>query len=190
MSFFRNLSIVNKFLLGFGLIVGVVAFLIGDKLSPLALLTVSLLLVISVLITKGISDSLVKFTALIKGIAAGKLGTPIELDDFGTGYSSLAYLQRLPVATVKLDRSFIRTIDASPSTQAVVRAAIDMAHALGKSVVAEGVENAEQLALLSQMKCDMMQGYYLSPPVPAAEFAQFVRAKSKTQIRLAHPIVA
>src|SRR3989344_1251095 len=78
MSFFRNLSIVNKFLLGFGLIVGVVAFLIGDKLSPLALLTVSLLLVSSVLITKGISDSLVKFTALIKGIAAGKLGTPIE----------------------------------------------------------------------------------------------------------------
>ena len=122
--------------------------------------------------------------------ALNELGTPIELDDFGTGYSSLAYLQRLPVATVKLDRSFIRTIDASPSTQAVVRAAIDMAHALGKSVVAEGVENAEQLALLSQMKCDMMQGYYLSPPVPAAEFAQFVRAKSKTQIRLAHPIVA
>ncbi len=122
--------------------------------------------------------------------ALNELGTPIELDDFGTGYSSLAYLQRLPVATVKLDRSFIRTIDASPSTQAVVRAAIDMAHALGKSVVAEGVENAEQLALLSQMRCDMMQGYYLSPPVPAAAFAHFVRAKSKTQIRLAHPVVA
>lgn len=78
MSFFRNLSIVNKFLLGFGLIVVVVAFLIGDRLSPIVILTISLLLIISVLITKGISDSLVKFTVLIKEIAAGKIGTPIE----------------------------------------------------------------------------------------------------------------
>jgi len=106
-----------------------------------------------------------------------KLGTPLELDDFGTGYSSLAYLQRLPVATVKLDQAFIRTMETSRSTQAVVRAAIDMAHALGKSVVAEGVENERQAALLTNMKCDTMQGYYLSEPVPAFEFSQLVRSR-------------
>ena len=106
-----------------------------------------------------------------------KLGTPLELDDFGTGYSSLAYLQRLPVATVKLDQAFIRTMETSRSTQAVVRAAIDMAHALGKSVVAEGVENERQAALLTDMKCDTMQGYYLSEPVPAFEFSQLVRSR-------------
>jgi len=106
-----------------------------------------------------------------------KLGTPLELDDFGTGYSSLAYLQRLPVATVKLDQAFIRTIETNRSTQAVVRAAIDMAHALGKTVVAEGVESEGQAALLTNMKCDTMQGYYLSKPVPAADFAQLVRAR-------------
>ena len=106
-----------------------------------------------------------------------KLGTPLELDDFGTGYSSLAYLQRLPVATVKLDQAFIRTMETSRSTQAVVRAAIDMAHALGKSVVAEGVENERQAALLTAMKCDTMQGFYLSKPVPALEFSQLVRSR-------------
>jgi len=106
-----------------------------------------------------------------------KLGTPLGLDDFGTGYSSLAYLQRLPVATVKLDQVFIRPMETSRSTQAVVRAAIDMAHALGKTVVAEGVENERQAALLTNMKCDTMQGHYLSEPVPALEFSQLVRAR-------------
>ena len=104
------------------------------------------------------------------------LGTPLELDDFGTGYSSLAYLQRLPVAAVKLDRAFIGSIGESASARAVVRAAIDMSHALGKSIVAEGVENAAQLALLADMGCDTMQGYHLSRPVAAPAFAQFVRS--------------
>jgi len=99
------------------------------------------------------------------------LGTPLELDDFGTGYSSLAYLRRLPVAVVKLDRAFINSIHYDASALVVVRAAIDMAHALGKLVVAEGVELAEQVALLSQMGCDIMQGYHLSKAVPAEAFA-------------------
>jgi diguanylate cyclase len=76
------------------------------------------------------------------------LGVALELDDFGTGYSSLARLQRLPVAVVKLDRSFIGGIERNAGAQAVVRAAIDMSHALGKYVVAEGVEDAAQLSLL------------------------------------------
>jgi diguanylate cyclase (GGDEF)-like protein len=103
------------------------------------------------------------------------LGVPLELDDFGTGYSSLARLQRLPVAVVKLDRSFISGIERNAGAQAVVRAAIDMSHALGKYVVAEGVEDAAQLALLSAMGCDIAQGYHLSEPLPAAEFASFMR---------------
>lgn len=103
------------------------------------------------------------------------LGTPLELDDFGTGYSSLAHLRDLPVAAVKLDRAFIKSIHEDASALAVVRAAIDMAHALGKSVVAEGVELTQQVVLLSQMGCDIMQGYHLSAPVPADQFVALVR---------------
>jgi diguanylate cyclase (GGDEF)-like protein len=114
--------------------------------------------------------------ANLEGLIA--LGTTLELDDFGTGYSSLAHLQHLPVSVVKLDIAFIKAIHEDPRALAVVRAAIDMAHALGKSVVAEGVEHAEQLALLTQMGCDVMQGFYLSAAVPADKFASLVRQRS------------
>jgi EAL domain-containing protein (putative c-di-GMP-specific phosphodiesterase class I) len=119
--------------------------------------------------------------ANLAGISA--FGVRLELDDFGTGYSSLAHLQRLPVATIKLDRAFIRSIEANASAQAVVRAAIDMAHALGKSVVAEGVENAGQLALLERMGCDTMQGYFLSPPVTADRFVELLGAHAPAAAR-------
>ena len=105
----------------------------------------------------------------------GELGIPLELDDFGTGYSSLAYLQRLPVATIKLDRTFIRDIAVSDNARALVRAAIGMVHALQKEIVAEGVETEAQLALLRDWGCDAVQGYYLSTPVPADQFTQVVR---------------
>ncbi|MCU0805395.1 MAG: EAL domain-containing protein [Burkholderiales bacterium] len=104
------------------------------------------------------------------------LGTPLELDDFGTGYSSLAYLQRLPVATIKLDRSFIVNIAASEEAQAIAHAAVTMAHALNKEIVAEGVETPEQLELLRRWGCDAIQGYLLSKPVPPDAFAALVRA--------------
>jgi diguanylate cyclase (GGDEF)-like protein len=107
-----------------------------------------------------------------------QLGTRLELDDFGSGYSSLARLQRLPVAGVKLDQAFIAPIERSFSAQAVVRAAIEMAHALGKYVVAEGVETAGQRQLLSVMACDLIQGYHLSPALPAAQFAEMMRRAS------------
>jgi diguanylate cyclase (GGDEF)-like protein len=106
------------------------------------------------------------------------LGTPLELDDFGTGYSSLAHLQNLPVAAIKLDRAFTREIESRASAQAVVRAAIDVAHALGKTGVAVGVETAGQLALLQRLGCDLIQGYHIGRPVPAAEFAALLRGRA------------
>jgi diguanylate cyclase (GGDEF)-like protein len=109
--------------------------------------------------------------------ALAAMGVTLELDDFGTGYSALAYLQRLPVATVKLDRTFIGTIQTSSGTQAVVKAAIDMVHALGKTVLAEGVEHKGEMDVLARMGCDLMQGYLLSAALPAAEFSRFVAAR-------------
>ncbi len=105
-----------------------------------------------------------------------EVGTRLELDDFGTGYSSLAYLQRLPVGTIKLDRSFIKGIPTSDNAQAIVRAAIAMVHALKKEVVAEGVETGEQLALLRAWGCDAIQGFHLSKPVPADEFVALLHS--------------
>jgi diguanylate cyclase (GGDEF)-like protein len=104
-----------------------------------------------------------------------ELGTPLELDDFGTGYSSLAYLQRLPVETVKLDRSLIDAIDRSSSSEAIVKAAVAMVHALGKSLLAEGVERPEQIDLLRRWGCDAVQGHHFSHPLSADELERFVR---------------
>ena len=106
-----------------------------------------------------------------------EVGVTLELDDFGTGYSSLAYLARLPVAAVKLDHGFIRTLQTSAGTQAFVKAAIDMVHALGKSVVAQGVEHDGQLAALGRLGCDAVQGNLISPPLPAGEFCRLVQAR-------------
>ena len=114
--------------------------------------------------------------ANLAGLVA--LGVPIELDDFGTGYSSLGHLRTLPVAAIKLDRIFIKSIHESTSACTLARAAIDMAHALGKSVVAEGVELPEQLALLIEMGCDVVQGYHLGAPVPVDKFAALVRQRA------------
>ncbi len=106
-----------------------------------------------------------------------EVGATLDLDEFGTGYSSLAYLARLPVAAVKLDRAFIRTLQTSAGTQAVVKAAIDMVHALGKSVVAEGVEHDAQMHVLTRLGCDAVQGHLLSAPLPAAEFASYLHSR-------------
>lgn len=108
--------------------------------------------------------------------ALGELDVPLELDDFGSGYSSLAHLQRLPIETVKLDQAFIQPIETSASAQALVQAAINMVHALGKGVVAEGVEHQGQMDLLARMGCDTVQGYLVSAATPAEEFEAFVGA--------------
>lgn len=97
-------------------------------------------------------------------------GLRLSLDDFGTGYSSLSYLQRLPIDVLKIDRSFITPL-GSDQANAIVRAIIAMAHSLELVVVAEGVETAQQLAVLRSLGCDIGQGYYYSKPLPAEVFA-------------------
>lgn len=97
-------------------------------------------------------------------------GFHIYLDDFGTGYSSLSYLKRFPVDVVKVDKSFIRDMDANTSDRALIQAIAAMAGSLGLRVVAEGVENHAQLELLQQINCSHVQGYFFSRPVPAGEF--------------------
>ena len=97
---------------------------------------------------------------------APDLGVRIALDDFGTGYSSLAYLRRLPVDLLKVDRSFAVDLGEDASATAVVAAVIELAHALALPVVAEGVEREEQVALLADLGCDYVQGYALARPMP------------------------
>ena len=104
------------------------------------------------------------------------IGVHIALDDFGTGFSSMSYLKRFPVHTVKIDRVFIKDLPGDTDSEAIVAAIIAMSHALGKTVTAEGVETDEQWLLLRKLKCDRVQGYRFSRPLPVAQFAQFVMA--------------
>jgi EAL domain-containing protein (putative c-di-GMP-specific phosphodiesterase class I) len=97
------------------------------------------------------------------------LGSKISLDDFGTGYSSLSYLHRFPIDTIKIDKSFVQRMVEDQGSAEIVRATVHLAHNLGKDVVAEGVETAEQLSLLAQWGCDFAQGHYFSRAVPAEE---------------------
>jgi EAL domain-containing protein (putative c-di-GMP-specific phosphodiesterase class I) len=106
------------------------------------------------------------------------MGIGIALDDFGTGFSSMAYLQRFPVHTIKIDRVFVEGLGRSADSRAIVAAVIAMSHALGKNVIAEGVETAEQLALLGQLGCDEIQGHHFSPALPAPQFAAFARSRA------------
>jgi diguanylate cyclase (GGDEF)-like protein len=99
------------------------------------------------------------------------IGVQIAIDDFGTGYSSLGYLRRFPIDTIKVDRSFIMDIPADAGDTKIARAIIAMAHALKLKVVAEGVENAEQLNFLRSYRCDAAQGYLFFRPLPADEVA-------------------
>jgi len=89
-------------------------------------------------------------------------GVEVALDDFGTGYASLTHLRTLPIDGLKIDKSFVANMVTSPEDRAIVRGVIDIAHSLGKSVTAEGVETAEQVDLLRRMKCDLLQGWYFS----------------------------
>lgn len=101
------------------------------------------------------------------------MGVQLSLDDFGTGYSSLTYLQRLPVNTLKIDKAFIDMILMDGAQKAIIGSIVDIAHIMGMTVVAEGVETQRQLSYLAQCRCDRIQGYLLSRPVPAAEAAVF-----------------
>jgi diguanylate cyclase (GGDEF)-like protein len=104
-------------------------------------------------------------------------GHEIALDDFGTGFSSMSYLKRFPVHTIKIDRVFIDGLDRSLDSEAIVAAIIAMSHALGKIVTAEGVETAEQLRVLRRLDCDQIQGFLISPALPAEQFERLLRAR-------------
>ncbi len=101
-------------------------------------------------------------------------GIKIALDDFGTGYSSLNYLKRYPVDRIKIDRSFIKQLDVAGPSNAIVQAMVTLAHALGITVTAEGVETSEQHRTLHAMGCNTFQGYLLSPPLTATRLEQMI----------------
>ena len=107
----------------------------------------------------------------------GDLGLRLAVDDFGTGYSSLAHLKRFPIDVLKIDQSFVRELEQSADDQAISTAIIAMGHSLGLHVLAEGVETVQQLQFLRERGCDSYQGYLRSRPVPAAEFAELLRAQ-------------
>jgi diguanylate cyclase (GGDEF)-like protein/PAS domain S-box-containing protein len=103
-----------------------------------------------------------------------EMGVKLSIDDFGTGYSSLSYLKRLPIDTIKIDQSFVRDITTDPDDAAIIEAIIRMAHSLRLDVIAEGVETADQLSFLRNRRCDQVQGYYYSEPVPGERFGELL----------------
>lgn len=103
-----------------------------------------------------------------------EMGVSLAIDDFGTGYSSLSYLKRFPINTLKIDQSFICDLEDNQDDVAIVTAIVALGHSLGLKVIAEGVETFEQLHALRAMKCDEMQGYLFSRPVPAAEMTRLL----------------
>ena len=98
------------------------------------------------------------------------LGFKLSIDDFGTGYSSLAYLKRLPVDELKIDKSFVMSMEKDLDDAKIVRSTIDLAHNLGLTVVAEGVENSKAWEMLRELSCDEAQGYHMGRPMPASDF--------------------
>ena len=103
-------------------------------------------------------------------------GVTIAFDDFGTGFASLRHLRDMPVQTVKIDKSFIRSIADDSADRAIVKNVIELAHCLGKSVTAEGVETLEQAGILKEMGCDRIQGFLIAPAIPPCEIEPLLRA--------------
>ncbi|GAA0571782.1 hypothetical protein GCM10010172_65350 [Paractinoplanes ferrugineus] len=117
-------------------------------------------------------------TALVTLNQLRAAGILLSVDDFGTGYSSMAYLKQLPVSELKIDRTFVGSMDTAPDDAVLVQAAIDLGHNLGLTVTAEGVETKEQLEALGALGCDTAQGYYLARPMPAADLTRWILARS------------
>ena len=107
------------------------------------------------------------------------LGLHVSIDDFGTGFSSLSYLKRLPVDKLKIDQSFVKDLTTDPGDAAIVTSMITLAHNLDLTVIAEGVENPEQLGFLRAERCDEIQGYYISKPMPADTFSDWIRNRQE-----------
>jgi EAL domain-containing protein (putative c-di-GMP-specific phosphodiesterase class I) len=107
----------------------------------------------------------------------GELGLTFALDDFGTGYSSLAYLKRLPLRVLKIDRSFVMEMQHNRDDLVIVRSTVELGRSLGLEVIAEGVETRETWDDLVRFGCHGAQGYYLSPPLPAEALADWLNAR-------------
>ena len=105
------------------------------------------------------------------------LGVMTSIDDFGTGYSSMAYLKLLPVDELKIDRSFVSNVATDPTNAMLVQSTIDLGHNLGLSVTAEGVEDAETLAVLRALSCDVAQGYYFARPLTPEALGTWMAAR-------------
>jgi diguanylate cyclase len=105
-----------------------------------------------------------------------ELGVGLSIDDYGTGYSSMAYLGRLPVDELKVDRTFVLRMNRDDNDAVLVRGAIDLGHNLGLTVVAEGVEGGDHVAALRDLGCDIAQGYHYARPMPPADIAGWLRA--------------
>ncbi|MBT8439347.1 MAG: EAL domain-containing protein, partial [Gammaproteobacteria bacterium] len=103
-----------------------------------------------------------------------EIGVSLAIDDFGTGYSSLAYLKRFPIDVIKIDRAFISQLHISEQDRAIAKLIIEMSHQLGFKVVAEGVENHEQLQILQSMDCDLLQGFFFSRPLKVADYLDYL----------------
>ncbi|MEH6471004.1 MAG: GGDEF domain-containing response regulator [Halopseudomonas sp.] len=116
------------------------------------------------------------------------LGVTFSLDDFGTGYSSFAHLQKLPISTLKIDRSFVQGVCDNTDDAEIVRAIINLAHNLRKDVVAEGAETAEQVAFLERNQCDQVQGFFFSKPVPLPLL--FKQLKQQRQTKQLEQVIA
>ncbi len=147
-----------------GLAESVASALRGSGLAPTWL---SLEITESVLL--GDADGLTDALGALKAI-----GVRLVLDDFGTGYSSLAYLTRLPLDALKVDRSFIDGLGTDPRDTAITEAIVAMSHALSLEVVGEGVQTAPQVAELSRLGCDQAQGFHFAPPMPAADITRML----------------
>ncbi|WP_311063901.1 EAL domain-containing protein [Halomonas sp. DWK9] len=118
-------------------------------------------------------------------LALSQMGLKIAVDDYGTGYSSLAQIKRLPVDELKIDKSFVLKLDTQQEDLTIVRSTIEMGHLLGLRIVAEGVENSVSADILSQLRCDYLQGYWISKPMPADAITGWLEAFQPLQLSAA-----
>jgi EAL domain-containing protein (putative c-di-GMP-specific phosphodiesterase class I) len=128
----------------------------------------------------GFIDDPARAIAMLDALA--HLGLHLSIDDFGTGYSSLSHLARMPVHEVKIDRSFIQGLESDAEFAAVVRSAIDMGHSLGLQVVAEGIETEAAARRLTEMHCDVAQGYLYAKPMAQAEFERWLEHRPRVPV--------
>ena len=132
-------------------------------------------------LTEGATQPLINMMDTLTRFRIKGLG--LALDDFGTGYSGLMQLRRLPFSEIKIDRQFVTELSTSRDDQVIVRSVIELAHGLGLKVTAEGVETAEQLAILREFGCDFIQGYLLAHPLEAGELVAWaIRHKRRWKL--------